>query len=608
MKTITLLITLLIFTACAPKNAPDPLQNSKKLILKGHVSLYNNGMLEIPYTTIKLIPAAYSVTDLSHKLFFMDARAALQQGIKDALDSVYIIPMGTKKAYEFSKDVYRVSDDLSDDIRKYTRSGGVWLIDKSSSLAKEHIAGAFSSGYQTGKDTYALGDDIEDFFDVASSDVLDSYWTRSKEGFNSSMEIASKINNVSQEWAREDFEFGLNSFVTGYAALPENLNNNLNNMGNSLTNSSFKHAYRSAELNREENSLYFTDIMSDTFSDYSNDTTSSFSKAGHNFGTNVEREGLILTSLKSMRWLLQGVFYDGLIKPLGQLSVGAVGFISVNGIIYPVEVLAGQTKATTLVIVEVSTQTIKSAYDIVAPSMTFAFASILSSTEYLGGKTVAAATAAVGATASAVDATTGLALSGTSKATGVVLGKSVKYIGVPIAVSARTVGEVSYGVLASSTSAVSGAGLLAGGEAAALTTYTTGTALSGTTLVAGTGYSVASAAAQGIYHLSEASVLPTGYALASGTVLGYGGISQLQAHTLLAATDAAYVVLSLEGPKWVLYSLSGDSINDNKALPAGAIVDLKKMHENNETIKKLAISDEEMEKVLDSLGEDLPIY
>lgn len=604
MKTLCLIMTLLLFTACSGKKNEDPLKHSKRLIVKGHTSLYNNGMLEIPYTTIKLIPAAVDTAYLAERLFFQDARAALQQGLKDAVESVYIIPSGTKKAYEFSKDVYRVSDDVSEEIRQYTRSGGVWLIDKSSDLAKKHIIGSFASGYQSAKDVYAAGERIEEFFDVAGSEIIDSSWSRSRENFTLAIDMASKISNMSGRWAKEDFKFGLDSFVSGYVALPNKLGENLGEVQESL--SSFKEAYESAESHREESSLYFTDIISDTVANYKQNTSDSISKAGENFGENIEKEGLFLTSLKSMRWLLQGVFYDGLVNPLSKLTFGTIGYISVNGVIYPVEVLAGETKATAMVLVEISVESAQSVYDIVAPSMTFALASVLSSAEYLGGKIAAGTSVAVNAAAVGVDTTASLGAAAASKTTSVVLGKGTKYIGVPLAVSARTAGEISYGVLASTSSAAASSGLFVAGEATALTAQGVGAAASGATLGVGAAYSVVSATAQGLYHLSEATVLPTGYTLASGTVLGYGGISQLQAHTVLAASDAAYLVLSLEGPKWVLYSLSGDSIKENKALPAGAVVDLKKMQENNETIKKIEVSDEEIEKVLESLNKDLP--
>ena len=608
MRGLLVLISLLLLTACAPKTGQDPLKHTKKLIIKGHGSLYENGMLEIPFTKVHFIPSVKGSFNLASELFFEDARDALQQSLKDALDSVYVIPEGTKKAYAISKDVYRVSGDISHIIRKYTRGEGIWLIDRSSKIAKDHIIGAFDDSKRVAVSVYDAGDRIESFFDVASRDIASSHWKRSKKTFSRSMDAASKINKVSVRLAKEHFNLGTDAFIQGYVTLPSRLGKNLGKMGESFSASRFAQAHDRANEFRKESSVVFKDIISDTFSNYAKETGESLSKVSKNFSKHVQEEGVVLASLKSMRWLLQGIFYDALIKPIAKLTVGTVGLISVNGVIYPVHVVAEEAKESTMVMVEVTAQTAKSLYEIVAPSIHFALASVLGSTEYLGGKVLAGSTATLGTAASGVDATAGLALSGASKTTGFVLGKSTQYIGVPIAVSANAVGKVGYGVLASSGSAALGTTLLATGETAALATDVTGMALSGTTLVGGTGVSVVSASVQGVYNLTKAVVLPTGYTLSSGTVLGYGSLSQLQAHTILAASDAAYMILSLEGPKWVLYSITGKSIKDDKALPAGAIVDLKSMQEHDENIKRIEVSDAEMQKVLLSLDKDLPSF
>lgn len=606
MRQILLLSALLLLTACAPKEGQDPLKNTKKLIVKGHSSLYENGMLEIPFTKVHFIPSVGGSFDLSSELFFEDAKEALQQGLKDALNSVFIIPEGTKKAYEISKDVYRVSSDISEVIREYTRGGGVWLIDRSSKIAQEHILGAFDDSKGLAVSVYDAGTSMESFFDLASRNIVASHFNRSEETFDRSMKATSKINKLSASLAKEHFNLGSDAFIQGYMTLPSKLGENIDNIGKSFSSSRFSEAYEDADDFREKSSVVFKDIIDDTLDNYTRDVGESLSKVTDNFSKHVQEEGVLLTSLKSMRWLLQGIFYDGLIKPLVELTGGTVGLISVNGIIYPIHLVAGEVKESAMVMVEVTAHTAKSVYQIVAPSFQFALASVLSSAEYLGGKVVAGTTATLGTAASGLDATAGLALSGASKTTGFIMGKGTKYIGVPIAVSAQAVGKIGYGVLASSSSAALGTALLATGETAAMATDATGIALSGTTVVGGTGLSVATASAQGVYSLAKSVVLPAGYTLSSGTVLGYGSLSQLQAHTLLAASDAAYMILSLEGPKWVLYTITGNSIKNDKALPAGAVVDLKSMQEHNETVKRIEVSDAEMEKVLLSLDKDLP--
>ena len=50
----------------------------------------------------------------------------------------------------------------------------------------------------------------------------------------------------------------------------------------------------------------------------------------------------------------------------------------------------------------------------------------------------------------------------------------------------------------------------------------------------------------------------------------------------------------------MIYTISGD---DNKSMPAGAIVDLNKAQKQGRVIKRLDVSDGEIEKVLSVMGE-----
>jgi len=108
-----------------------------------------------------------------------------------------------------------------------------------------------------------------------------------------------------------------------------------------------------------------------------------------------------------------------------------------------------------------------------------------------------------------------------------------------------------------------------------------------------------------VYELSKAVVVPAGYELGGGLVLSYETLTQLSAHTVLAVSDCAYMVLSLEGPRWVLYAVKGNT-GKGDDLPVGAVVDLKKMQEQGEEIYNLPVSDEEMKKIVESVYNNLP--
>jgi hypothetical protein len=143
------------------------------------------------------------------------------------------------------------------------------------------------------------------------------------------------------------------------------------------------------------------------------------------------------------------------------------------------------------------------------------------------------------------------------------------------------------------------------GEAGSATTLVFGNVIAGTTLVGGTAVSTAGGTAYGIYELSKAVVVPSGYELGGGIILSYDTLTQLGAQSILAVSDCAYLVLSLEGPRWVLYAVKGKT-GPGDDLPIGAVIDLKKMQESGEEIKYLPVSDGEMKKVVDSVYENLP--
>ena len=65
------------------------------------------------------------------------------------------------------------------------------------------------------------------------------------------------------------------------------------------------------------------------------------------------------------------------------------------------------------------------------------------------------------------------------------------------------------------------------------------------------------------------------------------------------------MVLSLEGPRWVLYAIKGPT-GSGADLPVGAVVDFKKMQESGEEIYYLPVSDGEMKKVVNSTYENVP--
>src|SRR6185369_1380560 len=106
-KHIVLIALLGIISAgCATTNVKDdPLQNTKKLVAEGHVSLYKNGAFRVPNTSISLIPPGPSALEFVQELSGMRARQSFETSVKKAADSVYVVSEGTKLTYNVSKDI-----------------------------------------------------------------------------------------------------------------------------------------------------------------------------------------------------------------------------------------------------------------------------------------------------------------------------------------------------------------------------------------------------------------------------------------------------------------------------------------------------------------------
>ena len=66
------------------------------------------------------------------------------------------------------------------------------------------------------------------------------------------------------------------------------------------------------------------------------------------------------------------------------------------------------------------------------------------------------------------------------------------------------------------------------------------------------------------------------------------------------------MVLSMEGPNWVLYSVKG-MLGMGEELAPGTVLDLENMQKEGEQFKKLPITPAEMDRVIKALPEDLTV-
>ncbi len=189
-----------------------------------------------------------------------------------------------------------------------------------------------------------------------------------------------------------------------------------------------------------------------------------------------------------------------------------------------------------------------------------------------------------------------------SKSYGATSSAAIKYIGVPLVSAGVPIAGATAGVAVGAAGVVAGSTYMVIGESAAAGTYLFGTIISGATTATGTIASTAVGTAVAAYEVGKAVTVPSVYTMGSGIVLCYGELVHLGAHTILGASDVAYLVLSMEGPRWVIYGVSG-KLGSGKDLPGGTILDLQKMKSKGEQFKYIPASKSELKKVVEAVGE-----
>lgn len=339
-----------------------------------------------------------------------------------------------------------------------------------------------------------------------------------------------------------------------------------------------------------------TYLIGDTVEDYSKNVKATFSKGSDEFKNHSDEYGYSLATLRALRYYLQGILWDGLIEPTGKITGGALGYVTVNTVAYPVFLAASEGKNLAELAVEVTFNTAKSAYDITAPTFMGAVAGALSLASNGGGKlaslTIKGGGKVYEGVVTGVEHVTATSIS----AGGKVAATGTRYLGVPIAMAGVTTAGALSGVAVGTGGLVAGGGTFLGGETLQLGSYVAGKSAAAGTVVVGSTVSLATGAVVSVYEVGQAMVVPSAYTLGAGAVVSYGTLTHVSAQALLAVSDASYVVLSMEGPRWVLYAVSG-KLGKGEDLQAGTILDLEKMKREGETFYKIPVSDEEMKEI-----------
>ncbi len=598
------ILFLLVLLSCSAVKKDDPLKHTKKLVKEGHASLYNNGAFKVPKTSISLIPPGPDALKLAGELAGIRAKESFLKSIKNASKSVYIVSEGTKKSYRLAKGIHEGSSSGADKIKKFSRENSKLLVYRSSDIGKEIVG----KSWELSKGTLNKLDDIQTGTIEGTrwaGRVIDREGVKAGKAFASgSMEMAGDISRASRKRVKSTLAYGSKKFVKGYAAVPSKMKKRAGAMGESLDEADFGGILTEEYERRGRWSEKTTDIMGDTLRNYGKNVTSSFSKVAEEMRGAGTTTGISMATLKSIRWVLQGLFWDATIKPVAKISAASLGYVVVNTVAFPTMVIVREGIATTNVALQVGWNTGKMVYDIVAPSAVAAVAGIYSVADLSASHAVAGTTAVAGGVIGHGGAGLSRVAAVTVKGSGYAAA-GVEYVGVPLAAAGIAIGGGTIGTTVGAAGAVTGGTVAVTGEVSALLTEVFGNVISGVTLVGGTAASVAGGAAYGIYEVSKAVVVPAGYEIGGGVVLGYGTLSQLGAQSILAVSDASYMVLSLEGPRWVLYAVKGN-LGEGDDLPVGTVLDLKKMQDEGEAIYYLPVSDEEMKGVVESVYDNLP--
>ncbi len=397
----------------------------------------------------------------------------------------------------------------------------------------------------------------------------------------------------------------VDSFIEGYLAVPHKLKDNAVRAGSGIPEANPVEIIRENNTWRKDWAGKSADLAGDTALSYTGNAKKALTKIEEEFVDSYRETGVAFATMKALRWAFQAALWDLSLKPLTKIVSGGVGYVGVNLVAFPVMVVLDEAGAVTRIAVAVTWNSARSVYHLTAPTAVAALGSVFSCFEITAGNFVAGSVGAGGALAGATEI--GLAKTGglLIKGSGQALGKTVQYVGVPFTAAGVAVGGKAVGVSIDGLGKLSFGAMYATGHAAAAVSDVFGNIIAGTTLGVGTVASTTGGVGYGVYQLSKAVAVPAGYELGAGVVLSYDTMAHIGAQSILAVADCAYLVLSLEGPRWVIYAVKGKT-GDGDAIIPGTVLDLNKMQKSGEEIYNIPVSDGEMTGVVDSVYKTLP--
>ena len=317
LRQLLLALSCAITVSCAQQPVQDPLQNTKKLAREGHTTLYRNGAFQVPLTTIHLIPPGPDAWDLAMEMGGMRAAQSFRESIKNARESVGVAKTGVAKSMAAAKTVHEGTSTTARAARDITRSGarmaaaapkvGAATISASVSYAGEAYTKTQDAGRELASGSLKAGADLSDATDQAAGTLLAG-----------TTSLAARTSRATRQAAGRHAGFAAERFVKGYAAVPEKLGKRTSAVAESASLNKFVNAYQRSNEWRAGQSHKLTDIIVDTTGNYAGDVKKSFRAASDEITKGGKDTGYTLATLKSLRWVLQGIFWDATIKPAGK--------------------------------------------------------------------------------------------------------------------------------------------------------------------------------------------------------------------------------------------------------------------------------------------------
>lgn len=350
---VLILLAAATLGGCAtPNPADDPLKHTKKLVMEGHLSLYNNGAFQVPQTSIRLIPPGPDAWELAGSLMGLRTRQAFLLALAKAKESVTILAEGTTLSFRIARGIHQATDTLTDEIAKATRENSTLLayrswqdatgiVGKSWEFSKETAADIDRLGIEMVEKSRQHGDDVSERMDEGGKRLvqqsLDQAQTLAKDG------TARASNTMSFAWQR---------FIKGYAAVPSNAKTRAIAVGDDIRELNIPGVFEEEADRRSRWSKKMTDLIGQTVSNYREDVAHSFKEAKREI-SDYQTSGISLATLRSLHWVLQGLLWDATIEPAGKISTASLGYIGVNTFAFPTMVVMREGKAVTQIAIEV---------------------------------------------------------------------------------------------------------------------------------------------------------------------------------------------------------------------------------------------------------------